>query len=322
MKDHYRTLGLTDKATDQEIKVAYRQLAKRYHPDVNPGNLYAEERFKEISEAYNILSDPILRSAYDARKSYRAFVPTPDPFNTKEPNNRGRRKRTYNPEELERVRARNKMRTEAVMQKRKKLLKGMIITFALYLVATFSFEEWIEHKRQEESEQFKRELLAKLNSPAEQQGPYRIKNLDSPYDRIFGSGVTMDQSPNSLIILNKFKASVICVTLSNDPQRTIRNEYIEAGNAFAMRELPNGSFLIKVYAGDVWDTARFKLQQEAIGGFRKDEGYYLVNEGPFVLQKPTYENPDSNTSDTLIITGKDGQFIELTPQQFFGTDMK
>ena len=322
MKDHYRTLGLTDKASDQEIKLAYRQLAKRYHPDVNPGNLYAEERFKEISEAYNILSDSILRSAYDARRSYRAFVPPQYPFKKKEPENRDRRKRTYNPEELERIRGRNKMRTEAVMQKRKKLFKGMIITFALYLIATFSFEVWIEHKRQEESEQFKRELLAKLNTPAEQQGPYQIKNLDSPYDRIFGSAVTMEQSPNSLIILNKFKASVICVTLSNDLQRTIRNEYIEAGNAFAMRELPNGSYLIKVYAGDVWDTSRFMFNQKQIGGFRKEEGYYLVNDGPFVLQKPTYEKPNSNTSDTLIITGKEGQFIELTPQQFFGTDMK
>lgn len=322
MKDHYRTLGLSNKASDQEIKLAYRQLAKRYHPDVNPGNVYAEERFKEISEAYNVLSDPILRSAYDARRSYRAFAPPQDSFKKKETDNRDRRKRTYNPEELERVRARNKMRTEAVMLKRKKLFKGMIITFTLYLIATFSFEVWIDHKRQEESEQFKRELLARMNAPIEQQGPYQIKNLDSPYDAIFGSAVTMDQSPNSLIILNKFKTAVICLTLSNDPKKTIRNEYIEAGNAFAMRELPNGSFLIKVYAGDVWDTARFRLQQQAIGGFRNDEGYYLVNDGPFKLQKPTYENPNSNTSDTLIITGNEGQFIELTPQQFFGADMK
>lgn len=64
-KDLYEALGLSKGATDDEIKKAYRKLAKKYHPDLNPGDKEAEAKFKEISEAYEILSDPQKRSNYD-----------------------------------------------------------------------------------------------------------------------------------------------------------------------------------------------------------------------------------------------------------------
>ena len=57
-KDYYAVLGVKPSASEKEIRSAYKKLAKKYHPDVNPGNKRAEERFKEISEAYDVLSDP------------------------------------------------------------------------------------------------------------------------------------------------------------------------------------------------------------------------------------------------------------------------
>jgi DnaJ-class molecular chaperone len=66
MGDPYQTLGLTKTATDEEIRKAYRKLAKEHHPDLNPGNKQAETRFKEISAAYTLLSDPEKRRAFDA----------------------------------------------------------------------------------------------------------------------------------------------------------------------------------------------------------------------------------------------------------------
>ncbi|RLI67673.1 molecular chaperone DnaJ, partial [Candidatus Heimdallarchaeota archaeon] len=57
-RDPYEVLGVSRNATADEIKKAYRKLARKYHPDANPGDNQAAERFKEVSEAYSILSDP------------------------------------------------------------------------------------------------------------------------------------------------------------------------------------------------------------------------------------------------------------------------
>jgi curved DNA-binding protein len=64
-KDYYQILGLNRKASADEIRKAYRKLAMQYHPDRNPGDKKAEERFKEINEAYQVLSDPQKRARYD-----------------------------------------------------------------------------------------------------------------------------------------------------------------------------------------------------------------------------------------------------------------
>ncbi len=65
MKDHYKTLGVSHSATPTEIRKAYRTLAVKYHPDKNPDNSLAEAAFKEIQEAYSILSNPEKRTLYD-----------------------------------------------------------------------------------------------------------------------------------------------------------------------------------------------------------------------------------------------------------------
>ena len=72
MKDFYKILGVSEDASDDEIKKAYRKLAKKYHPDVNSGDKHAEAKFKEVSEAHDTLADKNKRAQYDQMRKYGA----------------------------------------------------------------------------------------------------------------------------------------------------------------------------------------------------------------------------------------------------------
>ena len=88
-KDFYEMLGVKKDASQEEIKKAYRRLARKYHPDLNPGDKTAEQKFKEINEAYQVLSDPKKRADYEqfgtapseAGAGFEGFRPSDFGFN-------------------------------------------------------------------------------------------------------------------------------------------------------------------------------------------------------------------------------------------------
>ena len=81
-KGYYEILGVPPNTDPEKLRSAYRRLARKYHPDVNPGDKVAEERFKELSEAYSILSDAEKRQKYD--ESRKVKIVQPRPRNTRE----------------------------------------------------------------------------------------------------------------------------------------------------------------------------------------------------------------------------------------------
>src|ERR1700710_394441 len=74
-KDYYETLSVPRTADSDEIRKAYRKLARKYHPDLNPGDKAAEERFKKVQEAYGILSDENKKKVYDQYGFYSDNIP-------------------------------------------------------------------------------------------------------------------------------------------------------------------------------------------------------------------------------------------------------
>ena len=74
MQNLYHILGVVSTATQEEIRAAYIKLTKKYHPDFNPGNLYSEERMKDINRAYDILSDEVARHTYDLQLQHKILV--------------------------------------------------------------------------------------------------------------------------------------------------------------------------------------------------------------------------------------------------------
>lgn len=277
MKDHYRTLGVPDNASEQDIKLAYRRLAKRYHPDVNAGAKGAEERFKEITEAYNILSDFSLRRAYDAKRMRPVYFYSPEPKEEK----RDPRRREYSDQDLERVRQRHKKKVAANMARRKNILVGMIVTFILFMVASAMFDNWITEKRERESA----ELSLRLDSLVKRNLQYtktHIESMDSPFDSVFGPGIYEQGSKNKLTIYMPFSDAVICAVQSEPPFKTIRNEYIPAQNAFVMKEMPDGKYFIKLYVGENWNVNKMQNGRR-LGGFTKNERYIRLKKGPYKL---------------------------------------
>ena len=76
-KDPYIILGVGREASEAQIKTAYRRLAKQHHPDRNPGNKNAEQRFKEVQAAYEMLGDRERRQQFDSRRGIRISAPRP-----------------------------------------------------------------------------------------------------------------------------------------------------------------------------------------------------------------------------------------------------
>jgi hypothetical protein len=298
MKDYYQILGVSRHASAADIKFAYRRLAKRYHPDLNPGNANAEERFKEISLAYDTLSDENSRKKYDFKLVYGSstFL-SPEQGATKEKENA--RKEWAKRQAFVRYREKKQHHEK---QYRKRVIYVGICILALITIALRIPGEKTE--REMKMQDFiDKNHGSFLHAEAQKLFPVEVQTADSPYDSIFGEGIYQDPTGHALVLLNHLRQDVVaCLVEKNVPEHRIRNEYIRAGERYTMAELPDGNYRLLLFKGKKWDYSAYLLNGSIKGAFLKDTAFFRTSGYPIIMRKQTAPDVDPFTSQKMILT--------------------
>ena len=259
IRNFYALLGVSSAATQDEIKLAYRKLAKRFHPDKNPGDKKNEERFKEISEAYNVLSDEESRRKYDLKFHYSA--------------NAGTGKK-YNPgstREQPRFRTKKEMPPTAAEKRTTRWIFASVIGFILIIILMIIFNPADDETSKINELVEQQEVIA----PVKKEKPPPIRDADSPYDKIFGPGIEVDEARNSIVVINSEASEVVvCLVQKNAPHKTIRNEYFGPGLSYRINGIPNGTYFLKVYFGRHWNPNKKLAGGKVTGGFDEEIGFF------------------------------------------------
>lgn len=292
-------------------------LAKRWHPDKNPGNNYAEEKFKEIAEAYEVLSDAMLRRQHDMRLQYGKLYDPSTIFADKPEDKRDRRKNK--PEYSEQYMEWRRNKKAKDVRLRRKLFVGMIIAFIMWVGAAQWYESYLDEERHLATLELERRLRTQRDaSPyAEQLKQVKIDNLDSPYDTIFGDEAYDWIATNKIVITLGKSDAVICLEEAEKPFRTIRNEFLYAGNTFTLNGIPFGKYRLKVYEGSDWSNSELLAGGKIKGGFRKNGRFYRIDH-PFTYEQASAGNPDPHSADTIGLGDIPYRTVPMEATAFFG----
>ncbi len=287
--DFYTVLGVSNNAGFEEIKTAFRSLAKKHHPDKNPGSKTAEEYFKEIQHAYSVLSNPEKRKKYDIKISQeRTFTrPNKNTQNTGSANQNTQQKTQQKTPDFSARKPKTKKggKTESYQ-----ILVSFGIAFILlYFIISYSSDNKKDNKRPSvEEKNHSSGTAGKANvteSQKELSAVPLINSFDSPYCGFFGKEVVSEESKNSITIHNSSESeAVVCLVENKKTMKTIRNQYVNFRESFKMNRIPDGEYFLKIYYGSKWDTAVTFLNKKVKGGFSKEIGFAQLNTDKEVLK--------------------------------------
>jgi curved DNA-binding protein CbpA len=291
LKDYYYILGVEHNSTDEQIKIAYKKLAIKFHPDKNPGDEFFVERFKDIQEAYDILSNPLKRRAYDNKMSESMQTheqPVQPTYNKPSNTNKQGKSFTIGDGCLDEIilRIGGYLAGIAIL-----IVIGIIINFSnggssssksskyKSVPKTYTPEHLKYNKPKLKASLTSRDWDKIMNNTSKFKGN-QLKTGDSPYNDYFGKSIYNKDYYNSLEIINGNETDVIvCLAEYQSKKRTIRNEYIRTGETFTMTNIPNGTYFIKTFSGKDWnpDTTVFN---------GKIKGFFDTNAGFSVSDRP------------------------------------
>ncbi len=330
-RNYYILLEVKTTATADEIKAAYRILAKKYHPDKNIGNKAAEEYFKEIQQAYAVLSNPEKREKYDLKSSYGSRTQAQQRSNSSGPQYAGNAYQYAQQQAQARQQSASRTDGQAYYQQKKStsgqsdkknssdswqvLVSVGIALVLLYFIISYSTEKTtatanIEIQSSEKTEN----AVEKLSEPM-------INNFDSPYTTFFGDEVNDPGSKNSISIFNSsYSEAVVCLIEKNAPNTVIRNQYMVNASEFKINGIPDGKYFLRVYYGSEWNPEKFFINKTIKGGFNKENSFVEMNGGKdaFIMKKEKKGTSDSYSTYEIHISPFDKENVKsISAEEFF-----
>lgn len=300
MSSYYEILGVSKTANIDEIKSAFRRLAKLYHPDKNPGG---KEIFERILIAYEVLSDTKRREQYDLKLKYSSSV--------KEANTRAARDKKkqwgFSEEELKRrqyyqehyKKQYNESKTGTGFDNNKKIyneykyiLFATPLAVALLMFIIKGFESSPTQKNETASE------ITKVDPDGPKMG-------DAPYTLYFKDPV-FDTIAKKVIRFKNPGPTDVIICLFNTDQKFIRSCFLASGYYAELSQLPDEKLVIKLFFGDQWNSLSPVEGSGSVGKFNNNQRFY--KKGPHAFK----------FADELILDEKNLEsFEKITEKDFF-----
>jgi curved DNA-binding protein CbpA len=315
---------VSNTASFEAIKIAYRLLAKKYHPDKNPDNKFAEEHFKEIQQAYAVLSNPEKRSNYDLKISYRK------PFTRQKQNAQyAANSYQYAQQQAQQKRQDQTKRKPQTAERSKTESRQILVSIGIAFILLYfiiSYNTGKKNRAMMESKDINQ--ITELQNRSNQQQTTiektevpAIDDYASPYNIFFGEALFNEGSRNNIIIHNSDESeAIICLVESKTPMRTIRNRYLNAGSTLKMDNIPDGEYFLKIYYGTNWDTTKTFINNKIKGGFKNEIGFVEMNIEKNVLKMKQKESTSTTSFSTYEIGINPHQtkgIKIITAEQFF-----
>lgn len=311
--NYYIVLGVKNTATFDEIKVAYRSLAKKYHPDKNPNNKAAEEYFKLIQEAYATLSNAEKRKKYDLKFNYTLSQQQHKKPHTAYTGNAYR----YAQQEAYYKKYQQQQNTNKKTQPKEKFSKtepfqviasfGVAFILLIFIISYSSDDEYdvtsIPKTRAEMREDY---------SLATKYASFKKAKINSPYPDYFGENIFDNKSDNSIAVYNSALCDAIVCLVNKNSQQTIRNQYMNKETFFVFDNIPFGEYFVHVYFGKEWNKEK-KILDSINGAFEYELGFQRI---------VSYDNIPSDdnliTSYEIFISPIEwGKSKKITVNEFF-----
>lgn len=321
-KNYYTILEVKSTATFEEIKSAYRILAKKYHPDKNIGNKAAEEYFKEIQQAYAILSNPEKRKKYDLKAAYGTRIQGSQKSNAGGPQYTGNAYQFAQQQaqyQQQQAYAQAKKRTTPASEKvTEKENWQILVSVGIALVLLYFIISYSTEKTTASSNNIIQKIEKTIEQPVETVD-FSINNYDSPYTPFFGEEIYAE-SKNSISFFNRSKSeAIVCLVEKNEPHKTIRNIYMNSESEIKMGEIPDGEYYLKIYYGTDWNPGKTFPNLAVKGGFENQNVFVKLNDGAdaLMMKKEKRGSTDSFSTYEIKISPNDKQNAKVISAETF-----